>query len=269
MTEAAGTAGVETAGTEAVKGAAAVEAGKAAAGTEAGKGAAAGSEAGKNAAGSEAGKGAAENLLGNAGSELSPVEKALSAVETAYEAMKKTPTPETEAAYSKALTDAKTAAKPQAPAAIVLDKTKFKAPEGMKLDEKSIEAFLPVANELGLTQDKAQKLITLQASMLDAQAKADAKAWDELQAAQVAESKKALGAKWEEELAFAAKTRDSFGSKELTAELNKWGLSNNIHVLNFFIKIGKQMSAAAHVEGGTGPEAKDDKAKNMFPSMGK
>lgn len=49
--------------------------------------------------------------------------------------------------------------------------TEFKAPEGYKLDSKLIEEVTPIFKELGLTQDQAQKLVTLQAQQMIAAAK--------------------------------------------------------------------------------------------------
>lgn len=49
---------------------------------------------------------------------------------------------------------------PKAPAGAP-DKYEFKAPEGSQLDARAIEEFSPIARELGLSNDQAQKLVDL------------------------------------------------------------------------------------------------------------
>lgn len=54
-------------------------------------------------------------------------------------------------------TEEKTEEKPAVP-----EKYEFKAPEGLELDPKAIEAVTPIFKELGLTQEQAQKLVDFQ-----------------------------------------------------------------------------------------------------------
>ncbi len=54
----------------------------------------------------------------------------------------------------------------------------FTAPEGYTIDKAAIDAFVPVAKELGLTQDQAQKLVTLQAQQMIEAAKAPAATYE-------------------------------------------------------------------------------------------
>lgn len=48
--------------------------------------------------------------------------------------------------------------------------SEFKVPEGMSIEAGQLEQFSPVAKELGLTQEQAQKLIDLQTGMTQQQA---------------------------------------------------------------------------------------------------
>src|SRR5687767_12536146 len=54
----------------------------------------------------------------------------------------------------------------------------FTLPEGIELDQAAMEGFLPVAKELNLTQEQAQKLVDLQTAYVKNAADAQAKAWD-------------------------------------------------------------------------------------------
>jgi DNA-binding transcriptional MerR regulator len=48
--------------------------------------------------------------------------------------------------------------------------TTFSVPEGMQVDTDSLAKFIPVAQELGLSQEGAQRLVTMYAEQLQAQA---------------------------------------------------------------------------------------------------
>lgn len=58
----------------------------------------------------------------------------------------------------------------------------FKAPEGMELQPEAIAKFEPVAKELGLTQDQAQKLVDFYGETIKANAGDPQKAWNDLNA---------------------------------------------------------------------------------------
>lgn len=48
----------------------------------------------------------------------------------------------------------------------------FAIPEGFEIDQSRLEAFVPVARELGLTQDQAQKIVDLQVKLAEQDAAA-------------------------------------------------------------------------------------------------
>lgn len=207
---------------------------------------------------------------------VSPVVAAQNAALALYEAVKAwqaNPTPETKAVADKALADSTAAAEAAkavpAAAAGVPEKYELKPIEGITFDEKQLEAFTPVAKKLGLSNDAVNELVAFQANANKAaaasQEKADLEAWNANQEKQTQESKVALGAKWQEELAFAAKARDTFFSKEAVEALNFAGVANNIHVLNAFIKMGKQISEATHVDG-VGKGEEKSAAKTLYGS---
>lgn len=64
----------------------------------------------------------------------------------------------------------------------VPEKYEFKAPEGLELDPKALEAVTPIFKELGLTQDQAQKLVDWQAARDKEAMAAGTKAFDDLNA---------------------------------------------------------------------------------------
>lgn len=54
----------------------------------------------------------------------------------------------------------------------------FTAPEGYTLDKAAVDAFTPIAKELGLSQEAAQKLVAFHANQMVAAAKAPAAAYE-------------------------------------------------------------------------------------------
>ena len=91
----------------------------------------------------------------------------------------------------------------------------FKAPEGIELDKTQVEAFVPLAKELGLTQEAAQKLVDFYASNQAAAARAQETAWNATVDGWIAAAKSDKeigGAALGENLAVAKKALDMFGT---------------------------------------------------------
>jgi hypothetical protein len=125
----------------------------------------------------------------------------------------------------------------------------FKVPEGFTLDKALVEKAAPVFKELGLSQEKAQKLVDFYSGMRAAEATAQAEAFKGFVEGLKQETIKTLGANYKEELAFAAKSRDRFFSPATVEKLNASGLSNDKDLIADVIKLGKMISED-HVPGG-------------------
>jgi hypothetical protein len=141
----------------------------------------------------------------------------------------------------------------------------FKAPEGVALDPVAVEAFAPVAKELGLTQTQAQRVVDLYAGLQAQQAEAQAeqvKAW----AKQVTTDKEIGGAKWAEHRAVIARARDAFASPELVQLMEQTGLGSHPEVIKLFVRVGKAISDDGHVIGGNpGPDPRS--AEGFYARM--
>lgn len=156
-------------------------------------------------------------------------------------------------------------AKPAVP-----EKYEFKAPEGMKLDQAMVDKFTPIAKEMGLSQEKAQKLVDLYADAMKASEASVKAVYEKFLSDSKAETIKSLGAEWRQEISFAAKTRDRLLSPETIEELNNAGLSNRISLIRDLIKIGKMISEDTLVSGGSGDaNAGKTYADQMYPNQGK
>lgn len=147
------------------------------------------------------------------------------------------------------------------------DKYEFKAPEGMTLNQAAVDSFSPVAKEIGLTQEQAQKVVDVYSGLVKAQADSQEQAFKDYQESQKQESLKALGANAPEQLSFVAKVRDTFFSPETRELINASGLGNNINFIRDCIKLGKQISEEKLVEGKNQGEGVT--ADQLFPSMAK
>ena len=122
---------------------------------------------------------------------------------------------------------------------------KFSLPEGYEYDEKLAGDFGGVAKELGLSQDKAQKLvdhyIQLTQKAIQVHNERSAQISEEWKTS--AETDKEYGgAKFAENMAVAKKALESFGTPELTKHLNESGLGNHPEIIRFCWKVGKLLS---------------------------
>jgi len=153
---------------------------------------------------------------------------------------------------------------------------KFSLPEGYEYDEKLAGEFGGVAKELGLSQDKAQKLvdyyIQLTQKAIQVHNERSAQISEEWKTS--AETDKEFGgAKFGENIALAKKALDSFGTPELTKHLNESGLGNHPEIIRFCWKVGKLLSDDHQPDDLSGrmkdPNKKlteDEVAKLMFSS---
>ena len=159
--------------------------------------------------------------------------------------------------------------KPAAP--VVPEKYEFKAPEGTALDPAAVEAFTPIAKELGLTNDQAQKLVDLQlAQSTQAQQaytagiKAMLDGWTE----QSRTDKEFGGAKFQENVGVASAALDKFGTNALRKALDDSGMGNHPEVVRFLWKVGQTMKEDGMASGATGGGSAPRNAANiLFPDL--
>jgi len=130
----------------------------------------------------------------------------------------------------------------------------FTLPEGTEIDADVMTEFKGLAKELGITQEAAQKLIDLQASMEQKRAETlqqmvadQSQQW----ANQVKNDPEIGGENYDQSVALAVKTIETFGSPELRTLLNDSGLGNHPELVKFCHRIGKAISEDKLVMGGT------------------
>lgn len=139
------------------------------------------------------------------------------------------------------------------PAVAAPEKYEFKPAEGQELDAEAVKAFEPIAKELNLSNEQAQKLVDVYGSkIMPKLVEQQAAQWQQ-QIEQWAEQVKAdkdLGT--DASIGAAQKAMDKFGSPELKQYLNETGLGNHPELVRIFANIGKAMSEDGLVTGNSG-----------------
>lgn len=133
------------------------------------------------------------------------------------------------------------------------EKYEFKTAEGQELDAEAVKAFEPIAKELNLSNEQAQKLVDVYGGkIMPKLVEQQAAQWQQ-QIEQWAEQVKAdkdLGT--DASIGAAQKVMDKFGSPELKQYLNETGLGNHPELVRIFANIGKAMSEDGLVTGNSG-----------------
>lgn len=133
------------------------------------------------------------------------------------------------------------------------EKYEFKTGEGVELDTEALKDFEPVARELNLTNEQAQKLVDAYPKILAGVQQRQAEAWQaqtEQWAADVKADKEIGGDKLTANLSAAQRALEQFGDPELKEYLDSTGLGNHPALVKAFIKVGKAMSEDKVVTGG-------------------
>lgn len=132
------------------------------------------------------------------------------------------------------------------------EKYEFTAAEGVDLDTEALKDFEPVARELNLTNEQAQKLVDAYPKILAGVQQRQAEAWQaqtEEWAATVKADKEIGGDKLMANLGVAQRALDTFGTPALKEYLNGTGLGNHPELVKAFVKVGKAMSEDGVVTG--------------------
>jgi len=136
----------------------------------------------------------------------------------------------------------------------------FKLPEGTELDATALAEFEPIAKELGMTQEGAQRVVDLYAGQVAKLAEAQQKLIGDTVAewAKTAQADKEYGGdKFGANIAIAQKAISDFGSPELAKMLNETGLGNHPELIRFCLNIGKKLSEDSTVRGSKSAAAVD------------
>lgn len=149
---------------------------------------------------------------------------------------------------------------------VVPEKYEFKAPEGVEqLDPQALAVFEPIAKELGLSQEQAQKLVDIYPQIQQQQAEAWSKQvtdWGD----QVKADKEIGGDKLTASVGQAQKALDQFGTPALREYLESSGLGNHPELVRAFAKVGKMMSEDKIIMPNQGGQ--QSMAEILYPTKG-
>jgi hypothetical protein len=152
----------------------------------------------------------------------------------------------------------------------VPEKYEFKVPEGFTLDPSAVSAFEPVAKELGLGQEQAQKLVDLYAAQQAASQKAIADGWTKTQQTwreELTADKEFGGAVFNTTQNQANTVLSKYASKDEIKLINDMGLGNFPPLVKVLARVGKAIGEDTLTTGKSVQGAEVDPAKRLFPSM--
>lgn len=146
----------------------------------------------------------------------------------------------------------------------------FTVPEEMGVDQTALEAFIPVAKDLNLSQDQAQKLVDVQSDLVQKHAEAQMEAWGETQKQwreDVKTDTEVGGDKMDSQVTLAKKALDKVGTPELRALLDATGTGNHVEFIRFFARVGELIGDDTMHFGGASSTEPQDAAKILFPDQ--
>lgn len=157
------------------------------------------------------------------------------------------------------------------PAPQLLTAEAFKLPDGVEIDQPSMEKFLGIMNDKDMTPAaRGQALLDLQTQMAQAASEAGSQAWTEMQTQwqnDVRNDPEIGGAKLDANLASIGKLIDQYGSDELRAVMDLTGAGNNVHVVKFLANVARQLTEGGPVQSAQPPATQQSLASILYPTM--
>lgn len=143
----------------------------------------------------------------------------------------------------------------------------FTLPEGMEIDQEALGKATPLFKELGLTQDKAQKVIDLYTDIQREQVQGQIENHNTrvTEWAQQAEADPEIGGeKFKENVAIAKQGLEKFGTPALTELLESYGIGSHPEVVRAFYKIGKLTQEDNPGSGARASEARGNVVDRLY-----
>ncbi len=132
----------------------------------------------------------------------------------------------------------------------------YSLPKGTYISEDVLGEFNGLAKELGLSQDKAQKLVDIAAQSMQQQQEALMKNWDSITtgwAKEIKNDPEFGGDKFEATVTQARRALSKFGSSDLTQLLDDSGYGNNPEIIRLLARVDKAVGEGEFVEGDSAP----------------
>ena len=146
----------------------------------------------------------------------------------------------------------------------------FTLPEGMEMNEAQLATFLPIAKDLNLTQEQAQKLVALDAEQKRAGQQAQEQASSDMIEGWREETRtdpELGGANLQQTLAHTSVFLNKFATPALRQLLDDSGIGNNKEAIRLFAAAGKAMGEDGVIPGGSVNSAKKTQAQLLYPNQ--
>lgn len=144
----------------------------------------------------------------------------------------------------------------------------FIVPDGMKVDEAVLGEFAPLAKDLNLSQNQAQKLVDMYTEkVLPGIMQAQTDAWAKTRAewADQAKTDPVIGGeKFQANLGEAKRAYNTFATPELKAVMEQHGMGDHPEVIKLFFNLSKAMREDTIILPGSQPGQKKSPADILF-----
>ncbi len=143
----------------------------------------------------------------------------------------------------------------------------FKAPEGVQLHAEVVEEFKGLAKELGLSQEKAQRVADVLAKQTQAAAAAQFQEVQRVNTEWIGQTQadpEIGGEKLAENVALARAAMEATTTPQLRMLLERTGLGNNPEVIRHFLKIAPAFAEDKHVPGANRPPGSGKSAAQVL-----
>lgn len=143
----------------------------------------------------------------------------------------------------------------------------FVLPDGVELDSGLYERATPVFKEMGLTQEQAQKFVSLYADQIQASHESQVESFNQTTQEWLdnAKADKEIGGdKFDENIALAKEALGKFGTPELATLLNDTGVGNHPEIIRILTKVGALLKEDQPGGGGNNAGEKPDRATILY-----
>lgn len=146
----------------------------------------------------------------------------------------------------------------------------FTVPDGFEVDQVAMDAFQPLAKELNLSQENAQKLVDFYNDGAKKSADESQTYYSDLMTewqASVRSDKELGGTNFDDSLSAARSALDAFATPELYEIFEATGMGNHPEMVRVFARIGKAVKDDVIRIGSANPTAPKDPADVLFPKQ--
>ncbi len=148
----------------------------------------------------------------------------------------------------------------------------FTMPENITIDENALNQALPIFKELELTQEQAQKIVSLQAELVQASSQKQIDDFNQLKndwRTEASNDKEIGGDKFDENVKVGIRAVDAYGTPELKQLLDEQGLGNHPEVIRFMVRVGQTLKEDVPGTTGGNISTAKDRVTQMYGDQSK